>query len=108
MMRKEPPIEGIVLDEAFSVSFVELTRLCCTSSRVVRLMVNEGLLRPKGQRPEDWRFSGFEVHRARRAIRLQRDLDLNLAGTALALELLEELESLRQRVQSLEARRCGQ
>lgn len=105
MMSKEIHIEGIVLDEELSVSFAELTHLCGANRRIVRRMVTEGLLRPVGQRPEDWRFSGFEVRRARRAVRLRRDLDLNLAGTALALELLEELEALRQRVRLLEARR---
>ena len=35
-------------------------------------------------------------------MRLQRDLDLNLAGTALALDLLDELEQLRERLRALE------
>jgi chaperone modulatory protein CbpM len=42
------------------------------------------------------------VRRARRALRLQRDLDLNLAGAALALDLLDEVEILRERVRVLE------
>jgi len=36
------------------------------------------------------------VARARLALRLERDLELNLAGVALALELMEELERLRR------------
>ena len=35
------------------------------------------------------------------ASRLQRDLGLNLAGAALALELLEEIDALRARLQAL-------
>ena len=34
--------------------------------------------------------------RARTALRLQRDLEINLPGVALALELLEELDRLRR------------
>jgi len=43
-----------------------------------------------------------QVRRARRAIRLSRDLDVNLPGVGLALELLDELEDLRVRVRALE------
>jgi chaperone modulatory protein CbpM len=102
MMQNETRIEGIVLDEGLTVTLSELTQLCGSSGRVVRLMVTEGLLRPKGESPDDWRFDGLEVRRARRAVRLRRDLNLNLAGTALAIDLLEELEQLRERLRILE------
>jgi chaperone modulatory protein CbpM len=45
----------------------------------------------------------MHLQRARVALRLQNDLDVNLAGAALALELLDELDELRARVQRLEA-----
>ncbi len=102
MAQTETDIEGILLDEEWTVSFAELTSLCGANGRIVKLMVTEGLLRPRGQLPHDWRFTGIEVRRARRALRLQRDLDLNLAGTALALDLLDEIETLRERLRRLE------
>ena len=46
--------------------------------------------------PTEWRFSGAQLRRARIALRLERDLGVNAAGVALALELLEELEQLRR------------
>ncbi len=102
MVHTETGIEGVLMDERLTVSFDELTRLCHSSARVVELMVTEGLLRPEGHQPGEWRFSGIQIRRARRAVRLQRDLDLNLAGTALALDLLDELEALRKRLRLLE------
>jgi chaperone modulatory protein CbpM len=96
-------LEGVVLDERVTVTFTELTQLCGSDAEVVRLLVAEGVLRPLGARREEWRFSGIEIRRARRALRLQRDLDLNLAGTALAIDLLDEVEALRARIQALEA-----
>lgn len=95
-------LQGIVLDEGLVVSFTELTRLCGASDPVLRMMVNEGLLDPQGGGPEEWRFSGVQIGRARRALRLQRDLELNLAGAALALDLLDEIEALRGRIRALE------
>ena len=44
-----------------------------------------------------WRFSGSALRRAATAQRLTRDLGLNAAGVALALDLLEEIETLRIR-----------
>jgi chaperone modulatory protein CbpM len=103
MAHKETSIEGMVLDEQSRISVAELTRVCGLSIDEVRVMVGEGMLQPRdGGTPQKWSFSGVEIRRARRALRLQRDLELNLAGAALALDLLDEIELLRRRVRSLE------
>lgn len=65
-------------------------------------LVEEGLVAPTGTEPAEWRFTGVHMHRARVAVRLQKDLGVNLAGAALALQLLEELDTLRARLQALE------
>jgi chaperone modulatory protein CbpM len=96
-------LEGVVLDERVTVTLTELTQLCYADDQVVCLLVAEGVLHPLGTRQEEWRFSGIEIRRARRAVRLQHDLELNLAGTALALDLLDEIEALRTRLRALEA-----
>lgn len=95
-------LEGTLLDEGTQVTVTELTEVCHLNLTEIKCMVAEGVLHPHGTQPEHWCFTGLEVQRARRALRLQRDLDLNLAGAALALELLEEIERLRRRVQRLE------
>ena len=53
---------------------------------------------PTGSSPRQWRFGLREIHRVQTAQRLIRDLQVNLAGAALALDLLEELEELRRKV----------
>lgn len=50
---------------------------------------------------EQWKFSADSLKRARTAMRLQRDLGINEAGIALALDLLEEIEILESKVQKL-------
>jgi chaperone modulatory protein CbpM len=59
------------------------------------------VLAPLGQEPERWRFTYAHLRRVRVVSRLERDLGINLAGAALALELLEEIETLRTRLQVL-------
>ena len=58
-------------------------------------LVEESIIEPQGDDMRLWRFSGASLVRARSALRLQHDLGVNLAGIALALDLMEELESLR-------------
>jgi len=60
--------------------------------------VYAGVLEPEGRAPEDWRFPGASLRRARVAARLVRDLQVDLAGVALAVELLEEIDRLRARL----------
>jgi len=45
-----------------------------------------------------WCFNGISIRRVQTAKRLQHDLGINLAGVALAIELLDEIESLRTRL----------
>ncbi|MBP6242679.1 MAG: MerR family transcriptional regulator, partial [Chromatiaceae bacterium] len=64
--------------------------------------VGEGLLAPRGESPADWRFDGLQVRRIRRALRLSHDLELDWPATAFALDLLDEIDRLRERLQGLE------
>lgn len=91
-------LEGDNLDERPLVTLGELCRSCTVHAEWVIELVDEGILTPAGRQREQWRFYGSSLARVRTVRRLQRDLGVNLAGAALALELLEELETLRRRL----------
>jgi chaperone modulatory protein CbpM len=96
-MREEVEIiSGLLLDEQTRLNLRELCGACGIHAELVIEMVSEGIAEPIGSNPVDWRFDGPAVKRVQRALRLQRDLGVNLAGAALALDLLEELEELRR------------
>jgi len=57
--------------------------------------VSEGLLSPAGSSPQDWRFSGDSLKRAKTAARLTRDFEINTSGLALALDLMDQISQLR-------------
>jgi chaperone modulatory protein CbpM len=99
---KKPVINGFVLDETTTLTLDELS--CACSVRVERIveLVDEGILDPVGDDSGEWSFPGSCLGRARVAMHLQRDLDINVAGAALVLDLLDELESLRARLRRLE------
>jgi chaperone modulatory protein CbpM len=95
-------LSGDILDEGIEVSVSDLCRMFAVEERHIVELVEEGVLGAQGavnvielDRTE-WRFQGAEVRRARIALRLERDLGINVPGVALVLELLEELEQLRR------------
>lgn len=85
------------LDETPVLTLGELCRTCTVHAEWVIELVDEGVIVPYGRRREQWRFYGASLHRVRVVQRLQRDLGVNLAGAALALELMDEVARLRRR-----------
>lgn len=67
-------------------------------------IVENGIIQPSGAAPEQWLFDATALATARRALRLQRELDIEWAGIALALQLLDELEQLRAENSQLRSR----
>ena len=92
---------GTVLDETVYYSLEEVCRVCDSRTDWVVELVEYGILQPAGDTRSHWRFAGTSLHTAMKAQRLQRDLGLNLAGVALALELLDEIDALRSRLDKL-------
>lgn len=97
MRRDLTVITGTILDDSVTLSLRELCRLCGVNAERIMDMVDEGVVEPRGVNPQDWRFGGKAIVRVQVALRLQRDLRVNLAGAALALDLLDEIAALRRR-----------
>jgi chaperone modulatory protein CbpM len=98
----EDVLSGDILDEGTEVSVADLCRMFAVEERHIIELVEEGVLGTRSMvsvieiDKTEWRFHGTEVRRARIALRLERDLGINVPGVALVLELLDELEQLRR------------
>ncbi len=90
-------ITGVFLDEKVQFTLVELCCLCESNAEYIIELVEEGVLDPKGISTPDWRFDSIALKRLQKTIHLQRDLRINLAGAALVLDLLDEVEELRRK-----------
>ena len=88
-------IHGSVVDDDTEMTLVELCQACSVHEDDVRVWVSEGVLHPSAEPGQPMRFRGASLRRARVAVRLTRDLEVNTAGVALALELLDEIAELR-------------
>lgn len=91
-------VTGENLDETPLLTLGELCRACTVHAEWVIELVDEGVITPVGRERASWRFYGASLRRVQVVRRLQRDLGVNLAGAALALELMEEIEALRARL----------
>ncbi len=90
-------VTGTVLDERITLTLHELCCMCGASTELVIDMVEEGIVDPVGRGPEEWCFSGEAIQRVQVVRRIIEDLRVNLPGAALALELMDKLDALRQR-----------
>ncbi len=91
-------LQGQVVEEDNPLTLAELCHTCGIAVEHVTTWVVEGVLEPIGQTPQEWQFGGASLRRARLALRLSRDLEINAAGVALALDLLDEIDELRARL----------
>ena len=95
---ESPALTGTLFDHSTVLSIQDLSRMCNVDERHIVEFVEEGVLEVV-EVSSEWRFSGDALRRARMALRLERDFELNLAGVALAIDLLEELQELRRRLE---------
>jgi len=87
-------VTGVVVEE---VTIEEATRFCRVRREKIAMLVEEGIIEPEGAREAEWRFSGAQMRRAVKALRLESDLDINLSAVAIILDLLDEIDTLKAR-----------
>ena len=95
---------AVFVEQEVEFSLLELCRACSADSGQLMLLVEEGVLTPRGDAPHQWRFEGSALPRARAALRLGRDLELSPGATALVLDLLDEIDMLKARLRRTSSR----
>jgi chaperone modulatory protein CbpM len=87
-----------VIEEHVSFSVSALCHASGADLEQLQALVAEGLLQPTGDSPLDWRFLGHALPQTRKALRLARDLQLDVAAVVLVMDLLAEIDRLRSRL----------
>jgi chaperone modulatory protein CbpM len=98
-----PLAAGACIAEEIHLSLVELCRACHAPEAHVIAWVYEGVLDPVGAAPQEWRFTGASLRRAKLALWLSRDLEINPPGIAMVLDLLDDLAALQARLERSKA-----
>jgi len=98
-------VAGEIVKEIDLLPLGEVCLRCKVHPEMVRELVDYGVVDLTGYRVEEWRLSGASLRRIQRAVRLQRDLNINLSGTALVPDLLERIDWLETRLTLEQPRR---
>lgn len=102
-MEEKKIITGVIVNEntAISFTFMEICTKCKLTEETLVEMVEHGLS-PQEKKPVKQRYFDYKtLVRIQSAARLQNDLGINIPGAALVLELLDELEAMRNELSIL-------
>jgi chaperone modulatory protein CbpM len=88
-------IIGVLIEETSSMPFEEVCHRYNIPRELLVEMIEYGIFSNPAHQIERTQLKPKDLRRLESAFRLHRDLEINLPGVALALELLEELEYLR-------------
>lgn len=100
--QKRSIYEGQVVDDRTEITIVQLCRRCAVETELVQRMVAEGILEPTRQEGETLFFPHSSAKRTQVVLRLRSDLGVNMAGAALAIDLLDQISRLKAQLQQLE------
>jgi chaperone modulatory protein CbpM len=84
----------IVVDQR-TYTLIQVSAICGVEPQRISDLVGYGIVAPQGAQPTSWHFSETAIQRLMKAVRLHRDLGIDRQGLALSLELLDEIDRLR-------------
>lgn len=89
----------ITVEEHPIFSLDELSYATGVSPEIIQEMINYGVIEPTGHSETSWRFNEEHLRRIKMARHLQQDLEVNLAGIALVLELMDQMANMRVQIE---------
>lgn len=98
-MANQYMVSGELIDEA-TLTLEDLARACSVEIDWVIERIESGLLADGSPYVASWRFTSRDLTRARRLCRLERDFEAAPELAALATDLIEENQRLRERLRT--------
>jgi len=98
-MTLQPIVSGELIDEG-TLSLEDLARACAVDTEWVIERIESGLLADGSPYVASWRFTSHDLTRARRMFQLERDFEAAPELAALAVDLIEENQRLKERLRA--------
>lgn len=93
---------GVLMDENTTISFVEVCEKFDISEELLQELIEYGLYEPSEIHVKKVLFDVKKINRIQSACRLQKDLGINTPGVVLVLELLDQIEQIKNELQILQ------
>jgi chaperone modulatory protein CbpM len=94
-------IIGVLVDETSTCSFSEVCQRFDISEELLIEIIEQGLFPHQSTPIEQIALDQKSLRKIESAIRLHKDLGINFPGVALAIELLEQIEQMRNELSIL-------
>ena len=78
------------------LTITEFCRVVHADHDIITDMIEYEIICPQGEKSENWQFDALCITRAKHALSFMRDLEVNMPGAALALQLLDEIAVLKK------------
>lgn len=98
-MNEDKVFIGTLLEETYTLTYVEVCQKYNIPEALLDEMMQQGLFQEESDTLKKNQFSAHELKRIESAFRLHRDLDINLPGVVLAIELLEKIARMEEELQ---------
>lgn len=77
------------------LTFEEVCEICRIDATVMNELIENEIIHPYGQSRKEWKFALAELPRVKRALRLQRDLEMNFTAVAVLMDVLDQMDEMR-------------
>ncbi len=94
-------LTGVLIEETTTFTFIEVCEKYHIPQQLLEEMIVQGLFTCQTTDQEELSLNQKELNRIESAFRLHRDLGVNLPGVAVVLDLLDEMEQMRNELEVL-------
>ncbi|MBW4934230.1 chaperone modulator CbpM [Marinobacter sp. F4206] len=102
MSRNTETLTVEIVEQQATFTLREICERGDCHAELVLKMVSYGIIEPvealEHEEVRNWEFDLTALLRLQKAMRLQRDLKMNLPGLAMSLELLDEVDTMRREI----------
>jgi len=88
----------VSVEESLELSLDETCHAYSVPLSFILEMIEHGIIEPRGASQEIWRFDTIHLHRIRTATHLHHDLEINMPGVALILDMLDDMQKMQARL----------
>lgn len=103
MSQNKPPVlHGILIESSEPLTLEQICHAVRLQQDILEALVSQHIIEPQGADPDTWLFDEVALRRARLAASFYHDLEINLAGIGLALDLMDRIERLEEMLRTHE------